>query len=402
MSVPKISIVIPYKQRLTNLESVFESLVEQTMQDGDFEVVVGAMEYDPAYVEMCRRFTGRFPLVSVLTAEDWNTSRARNLGIRHASGQVVTVLDADVALAPQALQTLWERYFQHGQNTCVVGQLLGYEETVSRDTTAVDSRPWAHFRQALADLRTADRAALDPRFSDACAPAVNRFPWAFARTGLMALPTATLRRHGLELDEGFLGWGAEDQEWALRISRTGTPLVMAHDVYGIHLPHERDLEAQDRSAHRTNRYYLGKWPSLGLELTLAFGGWVEADRLYAQAEREVARAAGGRRLGVVHGTRDGRSLVAVGAVLDSAHRLADPRAEALFDSWTEQRVLPLAGFALPFEDGEVETCRLLPAVSRLGERYRNAVVREATRVCATTPEVVQDRLAPVPEAALAS
>ncbi|MEU3414547.1 glycosyltransferase [Streptomyces sp. NPDC006658] len=405
MADTKLSIVIPYKQRLRNIRAVFTSLAEQTLDQREFEVVVGAMEYDPGFVSLCREFTGRLRIVSVLTAEDWNTSKARNLGIRHATGQVVVVLDADVALAPDALRTLWERYYQHGQNLCVQGQVFGYDEVIDGDVDTVEEQPYDVYRATFAELAGADRSRLDPRWSPEYAAAFARFPWAFVRTGFMALPTATIRRHGLLLDEGFTGWGAEDQEWGLRISRTGTPIVLGQGLYGIHLPHRRDFAAQDRSATETNRYYLAKWPRLELELALAFGGWLEADRLYPEAERELAAAAAGLRLGVVRGTVGGARVLAVGALLgpgrDGVRSVADPEVHALFGqaphAWEE--VLPLAGFALPYADGAVEECHLLPPVARLPERYRAAVRKEAERVARKV--LAAPATAPAPAAAVA-
>ncbi|MEU9078773.1 glycosyltransferase [Kitasatospora sp. NPDC048538] len=380
MTEPKISVVIPYKQRLDNIRAVFTSLAEQTLDRSEFEVVVGVMEYDPAYVALCREFTGRLDIVSVLTSKEWNTSHARNLGIRHATGKAVMVLDADVVIPPAALRTLYERHFQHGQQVCVLGQVFGYDEVISTDLDTVEAPDYAHYRQVLADLESADRARLDPRWSAGHAPAFARFPWAFARTGLMALPTAAVRTHGLLLDEGFLGWGAEDQEWGLRIARAGIPITLGQDVYGVHLPHRRDSGAQDRSAVETNRYYLAKWPRLDLELALAFGGWLEADRLMPEVERELAAAAPGHTLGAVRGTVDGRDVLALGVLLDEHGRIADPEAAALFAGRAPAEVLPLVGFALPYEDASVDECRLLAPVCGLGEPYRAAVRNSAERV----------------------
>ncbi|MFJ3881024.1 glycosyltransferase family 2 protein [Streptomyces sp. NPDC090077] len=390
MTDTALSIVIPYKQRLDNIRAVFTSLTEQTLPADRFEVVVGAMEYDPAYTALCAEFTGRLRIVSVHTAEDWNTSRARNLAIGQASGTVVVVLDADVALAPDALRNLWERHYQHGQNVCVQGEVFGYDAVIDDDVDSVETQPYEVFRAAFGRLDESG-AGRDPRWTAAYASAFARFPWAFVRTGLMALPAATIRRHGLLLDEGFLGWGAEDQEWGLRIARTGTPIVLGQGVRGIHLPHRRDFAAQDRSATLTNRYYLAKWPRLDLELALAFGGWLEADRHYPEARRELAAAAPGQRLGVVVGAVDGTRLLLAGVLLspdgqtgpDGRPLVVDPEAEALFGPGGQsayEHVLPLAGFALPFEDGSVDAYCLLPRVDRLTAPYRDAVRREAGRV----------------------
>ena len=51
---------------------------------------------------------------------------------------------------------------------------------------------------------------LDKRWTPAYVPVIAMSPWAVVRTALVALPLAVVRRHGLEFDEGFVGWGPED------------------------------------------------------------------------------------------------------------------------------------------------------------------------------------------------
>jgi hypothetical protein len=372
----KCSIVIPYKQRLDSLRAVLTSLTEQTMSASSFEIVVGAMEYDSAYVSLCQEFTGQLKIVSVLADEAWNLSRARNLAIRQATGEIVVVVDASMVLAPQVLDNLYTRHFQHGQTVCVLGQLLGYGKPVSLGT----SGSFDDYRQTLASVTYAERERLDSRWSPEYASAFSRFPWAFARTGLMALPNRSIREHDLLFDERFLGCGPEDQEWGLRISAAGIPIVLGQDVYGLHLPRPYDRAAQDRSAVLTNRYYLAKWPRLDLELALAFGGWLEADKMLSDVERELAEAAGGHRLGIVRGFVGGLSMLAVGAILDDEGRVDDPEVDALFPPRARLDVLPLAGFAIPYGDRSLDECRLLSPVDALGPRYRDAIHREAERV----------------------
>jgi GT2 family glycosyltransferase len=379
MSEPRLSIVIPYKKRLENLRAVFASLAEQTLPRTDFEVVVGVMEYCPDYVTLCREYTDRLTITSILVDEEWNTSRARNLGIRHASGQVLVVLDADVILAPECLANLYRRHYRHGQQVCVLGQVVGYENVVGDDVTQVEALPYAHYGKILAGLGAADRAAADPRWAPETASAFARFPWAFAKTGLMALPLAALRELGLLLDEGFLGWGPEDQEWALRIARTGMPIVLGQDVYGMHLPHLRDFAAQDHEAGMTNKHYLAKWPRLDLELALAFGGWLEADRIYDEIASELAHAAEGGVLGAVTGRDGDREVIVLGVTLDERNRPVDETG-AGFGDLTGRSATPLTGFALPYEDGRIGECRILPPITRLSARCQDAIRREAGRV----------------------
>jgi hypothetical protein len=55
----KISVCIPYKQRLENLKIVFEALVNQTMPSSEFEVIIGAMEYSKEFLELCLNFSNK-------------------------------------------------------------------------------------------------------------------------------------------------------------------------------------------------------------------------------------------------------------------------------------------------------------------------------------------------------
>ncbi|EPJ38526.1 hypothetical protein STAFG_4392 [Streptomyces afghaniensis 772] len=46
-------------------------------------------------------------------------------------------------------------------------------------------------------------------------------------------------------------------------------------------------------------------------------------------------------------------------------------------------MLPVAGLALPFADQSIDVCRVLPAVTRLSDRYLKLVLAEADRVART-------------------
>ncbi|MEJ3744808.1 glycosyltransferase [Actinomycetes bacterium KLBMP 9797] len=376
----KFSIVVPYKSRAGTLRLVLASLAEQTMDRAEFEVIVGAMEYAPEYLELCREFTDRLDIVSVLAAEEWNVGRARNHAIRHASGEVLMTLDADVALPPDALRDAYDRYFAHGQNVCVVGQVVGYETAMHQHAPTAELLAWSHYRDALAELAAED-GDWDYRWSAKYASALARFPWAFVGTGLAAVPVRSVRQHDLMFDENFRGWGPEDQEWAFRISRAGIPILHASTLFGLHLPHPRDITRNDAAAWANNRYYLGKWPRLDLELALAFG-WLRADQYYPEVARELADAAGEphRRLAVVRGPVRGRDTLVVGALVDAATRVVEAPVAGWFDAGSRPAVLPLAGFSLPYPDRTVGEVRVLPAVAALGPRYREAILREAKRV----------------------
>jgi glycosyltransferase involved in cell wall biosynthesis len=376
---PDFSIVIPYKDRLHNARVVLSAIADQTLPASRFEVVLGVLEYDPEFARMCAEFTDRVDIVSVLVDEEWNLSRARNLAIRQCRGRVLVFLDADMALPPGFLANLYDRHFAHGQNACVVGKMIGYDEVRLSDVDSAEALPYAHYRPRLAELDRTPGGGDDARWTPEFAGPVAMFPWAYVRGGLLSIPRATVLEHDLHFDEGFLGWGPEDQEWALRVTLTGTPILLGQDVYGLHLPHLRSDADNGATAWPNNRYYLGKWPRRELEVALAVGGWENAYRAVPEFERDLARCVGEEStLVVVRGTIEGCAAIAVGVVAD--RETHTPEAVDLFDPLGPLEVLPLAGLALPWEDKEIDECHVLAPALRLGDRYRGAILREADRV----------------------
>jgi glycosyltransferase involved in cell wall biosynthesis len=358
----KLTVVTPYKQRLGTLRVVLSCLAEQTLEPADFEVIIGAMEYSDEYVRLCRQFATRLNIVSVLLDREWNCGQARNLALRQARGDVTVFLDADMALPPDCLRGLYDRYFTDGAEICVLGQSLGYDNVVEQGADGGD--PAQHYREVLAGLAAAPERRHDQRWT--FEPLV--LPWTIVWMGLVALPTATVRRHELTFDEGFRGWGGEDQEWGYRVGACGIPIVRGEDVWGVHLPHVRSVAANFASFDANKWYFLTKWPVLDVELYRAFDGW-QANRLYADLQSEVAAVSDGRGLGVARRRVDGRGVLWVGLMLG--------------DEATDSDTLPLVGLALPYPDGSFTECRVLRPILGLSERYRQAVLREAARVAYT-------------------
>ncbi|GIF14160.1 glycosyltransferase family 2 protein [Actinoplanes teichomyceticus] len=367
MSERRISVVVPYRQRADNLRLALSALAEQTLAADGFEVVVGAMEYSDEYLDVCREFTDRLPIVSVLSARPWQVGQARNLALRQATGDVVVLMDVDMALPPRCLEDLWERHFAYGQNVCVVGQMIDYDNNTG-DVTAVDVLPYEHYRKVLADLEATGPGDQDPRLS-----ARHVIPWSFAWTALIALPRSLIVDNGLWFDLGFHGYGVEDLEWAYRVGRTGTPIVMGREFFGVHLPHVRSVAANKRTEAPNYRYFLAKWPGPDVELACAFGDF-EANERYTGFRRALAEVTGrpGGTLTVVRGVVDGRSELVAGVVPGTTGVLPAGA--------TDVQVLPLAGLALPYPDGGVDRCRVLDPVHALPEPYRERILAEVRRV----------------------
>jgi glycosyltransferase involved in cell wall biosynthesis len=349
----KFSLCIPYKRRLDNIRLAFEGLADQTLDRGEFEVLVGAMEYSADYVDLCRAFDGRLDIVTVMSAREFSIPRARNLAMRQATGEVVVQLDADTLLPPTALEHLYEQYFASGQRVCVAGQVLGYDNNTGGDVSEVKVRPYAHYQAVF-------QRPDGPR--DVRAGVEHLIPWTFAWTGLIALPAAAVRAHDLYFDETFRGWGVDDLEWGYRICANQIPILFREDVYGLHLPHLRNSGGNSTAARANGYRFLRKHPAPDVELAMAFGD-VDSNGLYREFMTELRTVSEDNELCVV---RDGDVLL-IGVTDTAEHRGA-------------AEILPLAGLRLPYPDASVGECRVLPAVDGFSPRYRDRIRSEARRV----------------------
>jgi glycosyltransferase involved in cell wall biosynthesis len=357
MSEPRISVVIPYRERAGNLRLALSALADQTLPADEVEVVLGVLDDSGEHAAVCREFAGRIDVVTVTSSRSWQVGQARNLALRQARGEVVVLMDVDMALPPRCLEDLWDRHFAYGQRVCVVGQMIDYDNNTG-DVTSVDVQPYEHYRKILGDLETTGTSGQDPRMT-----ADHVIPWSFAWTALIALP----RDLAAEFDPAFQGYGVEDLEWAYRVARGGTPIVMGRDFFGVHLPHLRSVAANRRTEAPNYRYFLRKWPGLDVELAVAFGDF-EANERY----REVRRVAAG--LTVVHGRVDGRTHLVVGVPSGTA--------AVLPATATEVETLPLVGLALPWADGSVDRSLVLDPIGALPGPYRERVLAEVRRVSA--------------------
>ncbi|MFD4790026.1 glycosyltransferase family 2 protein [Streptomyces sp. NPDC058459] len=373
MSRRKLSISIPYKRRLDNLRLVFEGLAHQTLERDQFEVVVGAMEYEEEFFGLCREFSDRIDILAVVSSRDFDIPNARNLAMRQATGEVIVQMDADTLLPPDALRNLYDRHFSFGQNICVVGQVVGYGNNNDGDVATVESRPYGHYAETLATLSASPQWPLDPRFR-----VEHVIPWAFGWTGLIAVPNRLVREHSLYFDESFAGWGVDDLEWSYRLCAAGIPIVLRPDVYALHLPHSRDAAANRVTESGNYRRFLNKWPARDVELAYVFGD-VDANGLFLAYQRELTSAGRGDQLVSLRGSRGGEAVVLLGARLNAEGRPADPAAARLL-AGEPAEILPLTGLALPYQDKTFAQCHIMPSVASLSERYRDAVRTEAERL----------------------
>jgi glycosyltransferase involved in cell wall biosynthesis len=93
--VPTVSIVVPTYNRSHFIERAFSSLVEQDYPKDRFEIIVvddGSSDRTP---EILRRFQEEHSFFRYFSKTNKGPAAARNLGIRHAKGEIILFIDDD-------------------------------------------------------------------------------------------------------------------------------------------------------------------------------------------------------------------------------------------------------------------------------------------------------------------
>lgn len=375
MNTVKISVCIPYKQRIDNIRLVFEALANQTMNKRSFEVIIGAMEYSSEFFDVCKNYIDRFNLISVLSDKDFSIPRARNLAMRQATGEVILQMDADTLLSPTVLENLYTKHFLFGQNICAVGQVIGYDNNEGVSIESVSVKHYHHYIDVLQKIGNAKESPLDPRFN------LNHIiPWSFGWTGLIALRHDLVIEHKLYFDEEFHGWGVDDLEWSYRICQNRIPIVLCKDIYALTLPHVRNSIVNNNTEKRNYMRFLRKWPRLDVELAKAFGDVRSNEMLLQLNKLGLINSDMVHRFCCMNGIEKGRAVLLVGIEMDSNNKILDDKCAQVINNWKYVETIPLIGMGLPYTDQMFQIGYVSPYINLLSEPFRDAVYREIKRI----------------------
>lgn len=194
-------------------------------------------------------------------------SRARNVAVATARAPVVLMLDVDVVpsidAVPAALSAV-----AAAPDAVVLGDVRHLPPDVPGDAPE-------------ATLRSAGRRHPAQPAPPPHGIAVEDDHDLFWSTAYAGTPATLLGRIG-GFDEAYVGYGAEDTDYAWRAARAGVPLVRAPGVVGFHQwhpsqsPPRQHLASIVRNAHRFRARW-GRWPMEGWLAAFAAEGLVDWD-----------------------------------------------------------------------------------------------------------------------------
>ena len=262
------SIVIPTRNKASYLELTLESLVHQSFEPSQYEVIVvddGSTDRTSAVVEHFRGRAWNFRCIEQVPA---GRSAARNVGIRAARGKVVIFVDDD-CLCNRNLVAAHVASHDETSNKVVIGW---YQDVLSRIPlhreslihnvegmlnrlgnipTALSLEKAAAILPETLDIITTNDIIRNPEkigllelggdmvyytHFQHIAEGRCSCPWIVFWTRNVSVQRDTLLQAGL-FDEDFQGWGEEDAELGYRLFRAGITFQTTMDAVIYHQLH---------------------------------------------------------------------------------------------------------------------------------------------------------------------
>jgi GT2 family glycosyltransferase len=395
-----LSVIIPVHDKAASLPLMLESLRGQRLPDDQFELIFvtdRCTDESPLIIEDFQRsFVAEIVTIS---CEEGSAARARNLGIRQATGKYYLFLDADVIIPPDLFGKLISQ-LRAGPDAVFLVPIYGNSGSLpiwpfvvhdhdawrSMDTTQL--LEWAATQTILNDLRIGFANKADGSFDHLPAP------WVFCWSSAMAISRELMAVVG-GFSPLFAGKGSEDLELGYQLHTFGASFKMSLETHALHLPHARNRNSEERTDRLHEREMLKQHPTPQVEILCAFDG-AHANPMLELLEGINADTLS--RLGASLSESDDpkelnlpqRVKIAMGTSPDWLLELVAP--DYVICPYVERRKedLPLFGFALPFEDGEFEAAVLIGLWQVLPERLACRLIDEALRV-ATEVYLLKDK-----------
>ena len=135
----QVSVIVPVYNVEEYLEKCLNSLINQTIDKNDMEVILiddGSKDNSPA---ICDEYASKYSYIKVYHIENNGVSNARNIGIDKAHGKFIMYLDSDDYLSKNAVNGLCKYFEKHYDEM----DLLTYTEYQVKEGVA---KPLKHFR----------------------------------------------------------------------------------------------------------------------------------------------------------------------------------------------------------------------------------------------------------------
>ena len=243
--MPKVSVVIPTKNRSPLLAETIERIESQTVPREQYEVIVIDNDSNDATRSVLEQKAKTYPNLKIGWQKKPGAAATRNAGLRLAAYAMVLFIDDDVRAEPGLIQAHLDCH-QKNPNSSVIGAI---------------SMPWGDTTDPfLRYLR--DRRILNPY-----TPSKGAIDFTYYHTCNASTPTQMLQKVG-GFNENFSIYGMEDIELGYRLEKAGSRMVFAPDAQAVHHRFPGFTDFIERSEQAG--YSLGHLLSLHPELRKRF------------------------------------------------------------------------------------------------------------------------------------
>ena len=248
--MPKVSVIIPTKNRSSLLVEAIERIESQTVPREQYEVIIIDNDSTDDTRNLLEQKARAYSNLRHGLQEKPGAAATRNAGLRLAKGDLVLFIDDDVQATDSLIQAHVE-FHQKTPNASVIG--------------AVDM-PWENTTDPFL------RYLRDHRILNPYTPSKGPIDFSYYHTCNVSTPTNVLLNVG-GFNESFQIYGMEDIELGYRLEKAGSRMVFAPDAKAVHyrFPGHRDFIERSEQAG----YSLGQLIRIHPELRKRF---VESSR----------------------------------------------------------------------------------------------------------------------------
>lgn len=116
----KISVIVPIYNVEEYIENCLKSLVNQTINKNELEVLLINDGSSDRSEEICKEYAAKYPYFKYFSKENEGVSKTRNFGIEHSQGKYFAFLDPDDELTAESLENLVKFFDKHENEIDIV------------------------------------------------------------------------------------------------------------------------------------------------------------------------------------------------------------------------------------------------------------------------------------------
>lgn len=263
---PTISVIIPTYNRKRLLEPVLKSLINQRYPKKRFEVIIvddgGNDGSDKLVTSLAKNSTAKLRYFWQ-EKNGFRAGTARNLGAKHAKGELLLFLDGDIVAHPDLLLQ-HARYYLHWSKRVIIGYVCAH--------TCKNVYNVPDVIQAV-ENETIEQLPILPEIRDTiycrCLDDLDKLKdyWTTFFSNNVSFAKSIFERVG-GFDDSFRGWGIEDNELGYRLAQAGYRFIVNRRAVGFHIGTEGELlnpylspdEGKFRALTNNMRRFYKKYP----------------------------------------------------------------------------------------------------------------------------------------------